>query len=287
MALDIPTTEELRQQYLANIEAEINQTTPLTKKAFNRVLASTEALTQTGLFKFGADRALQNLALTATGDDLDSIGNNYGVNRKPAEAAVLDISLPAQDGTIIPATTPFIAELNGLRYFPAASATAAAGVALLTVTCEITGVIGNLQVGDILNIGTQVAGATTQATVLAVVNTGADKETDDAYRIRILDEIRTVGGGGNAADYRRWAQEVAGVARAYPYSGRPLESGLSSEPIMRTVYVEADTSIDPDGLAPQSLLDEVRESITLDDNLSKVVPMGMASILNPYRVPAF
>lgn len=262
MAFPIPTTEELRELYLSNIETEINQTSPLTKKAFNRVLASSEALNTTPLFKFGAERAKQNLAISATGEDLNVIGENYGIIRKPAEAAVLTISLPAENGTIIPATTPFIGDLNGARYFPSASATAVGGVAILSVTAENVGVVGNLQPGDTLSIGIQIPGATTQATVDTVDNTGAEEELDDAYRIRILDEIRTVGGGGNGVDYRRWAQEVAGVTRAYPYSGRPLESGLTSEPIMRTVYVEADKTIDPDGIAPQSILDEVRTSIT-------------------------
>ena len=71
-------------------------------------------------------------------------------------------------------------------------------------------------------------------------------------------------GGGNAADYREWAQEVAGVTRAYPYSGKPVALLLESSPPDRTVYIEADTTIDPDGIAPQALLDEVRATITTD-----------------------
>jgi len=264
MSFQIPTTKELFEQFLANIEAVLNQITPLAKKAFNRVLASVEALNITPLFKFAAERAKQNLALTATGEDLDTIGENFGVVRKPAEAAVLTISLPAVNGTNIPATTPFIGDLNGVRYFPDASAVAAGGVAVLTVTAEETGVVGNLQVGDTLSIGIQIPGATTQATVDSVDNIGAEEEVDDVYRVRILDEIRAIAGGGNAADYRSWAQEVAGVARAYPFAGKPLLLLLESSPPDRTVYIEADTTIDPDGIAPQSLLDEVRDTITTD-----------------------
>ena len=39
---------------------------------------------------------------------------------------------------------------------------------------------------------------------------------------------------------------------------------LESSPPDRTVYIEADTTVDPDGIAPQSLLDEVRDTITTD-----------------------
>jgi uncharacterized phage protein gp47/JayE len=139
----------------------------------------------------------------------------------------------------------------------------------MVLTAEDAGVVGNLQIGDTLSIGTQIAGAESVATVAiitgettAILNTGTEEETDDAFRIRILDEIRAVCGGGNAADYRKWSQEVAGVTRAYPIAGKPLSLYLESSPPDRTVYIEADTTIDPDGIAPQSLLDEVREAIT-------------------------
>jgi len=369
MSLKIPTTQEQADANLANIESRINQTTPLNDKAFSRVVAIMEALQYTSLYKYGVERALQNLALTASGSDLDLIGNEYGVIRKPAEAAVLTVSLPAVDSTVIPSGTDFIGVPNGVRYFSNAQAIASGGSADFDVTAEDVGVIGNLQVSDTMSIATQIAGAETIATVTAIVNIGADEETDDAYRLRVLDEIRTEGGGSNAADYRSWSQEVAGVTRAYPYSGNPADLGsifwdlitafydsvsfsiatedtgpqgiafksdgskmymvgndndevyqytlstpwdlstasydsvsfsiagedtgsagiafksdgskmymvgftndkiyqyilnAPSVPPERTVYIEADTSIEPDGIAPQSLLDEVRDSITTD-----------------------
>ena len=131
MSLTIPTTKELKEQNLANLESNINQTSPLADKAFLRVLAAMEALQNTPLYKYAVERSLQNLALTASGDDLDKIGSEYGVNRKPAEAAQLEIDLPATDGTIIPATTSFIGDSNGERYYPDASATASGGSAII------------------------------------------------------------------------------------------------------------------------------------------------------------
>ena len=84
------------------------------------------------------------------------------------------------------------------------------------------------------------------------------------------------GGGGNTADFRSWAQEVSGVFRAYPYSGLPYGAAGTSSPADRTVYVEADTSIDPDGIAPSSLLDDVRDSITTDPDTNEArQPLGL------------
>lgn len=110
-------------------------------------------------------------------------------------------------------------------------------------------------------------------TVASTVTTGAEEETDDAYRVRVLDAQRSQGGGGNSADYRNWGQEVAGVVRCYPYSGPP--SGTSNPP-MRTVYVECATTIQADGIAPAGLLTQVRTAITTDPDTGLArQPLGL------------
>ena len=277
MAVNIPTTKQNAVQNLANIESKTNQTTPLNDKAFNRVISGTEALNQTSLYKYGVDRVKQNLIQSATGDDLSEIGSQYGIIRKAAEAAVIIIELPAITGTIIYQTVDFKGNNNNIRYIPDTDTTAVSNIATITVTAREIGVAGNLNIGDLLTIGTLVAGAESTATVTSVVNTGADAETDDSYRVRILDKVRNPGGGGNAADYRNWSQEVGGVKRAYPYSGRPVFDPVTSVPPDRTVYVEAETSIDPDGIAPTSLLDEVRESITSNLDGKTRQPLGLTN----------
>lgn len=274
MPYQIPTTLEQFEIFLANLESNLNQTSPLNPKAFNRVLSAAEAMSFTSLAKFAAYNVKQILIITSFGDGLDVHGAELDLPRKLAEATVLTATLPGTNGTLIPQTIDFIGAANGVRYFLDSSetiGTPTSDVAELTMTAETLGAVGNLQSGDTLSIGTQVAGAETVATVAvitgqteAILNTGADQETDEAYRVRLLDRIRAIFGGGNAADYRQWAQEVAGVTRAYPYAGKPILLLLESSPPDRTVYVEADTTIDPDGIAPQSLLDEVRDTITTD-----------------------
>lgn len=264
MPLVIPTTKELFDQFLALFESRLNQTIPLADKAFLRVLAIAQSIGFTTLYKFGAERARQTLALTATGSDLDVVGNEYKVTRKPAESAELLIELPATTGTTIPINVDFVGDSNNERYIPRESVVAESDVATIEVIARNPGINGNLNVDDTLTIGRQIPGILdTTATVIEVLNIGVDRETDDAYRRRILNEIRTVGGGGNSADYRTWAEEVGGVYAAYPYSGKPVGEGTSL-PGDRTVYVEATTDIDPDGIAPSALLDEVEDSINYD-----------------------
>lgn len=264
MAFILPTTQEQFDTFLANLESNLNQDSPLNDKAFLRVLAVAEAGQYTGINKWAAQAVKACLAITAIGGQLDVIGNNYGVIRKAAEPAQFTIELPALTGTIIPITNDFAGDANGIRYSIDASATAVAGIATIQITAKTTGTAGNLNVSDTLTIGSPVSGAESQAEITVITNTGTERETDNNYRIRILDIIRATPGGGNSADYRIWAQEVAGVVRAYPFAGKPVTSALASAPPDRTVYVESTTAIDPDGIPPSSLLDEVRASITAD-----------------------
>jgi uncharacterized phage protein gp47/JayE len=265
MAFTIPTTKTQADTNLAGYEAKLGQNTPINNKAFLRVLSILQAASQTQLFKYAADRALQTLALTATGENLDIIGNNFGVTRKPAEAASSQISLPAVNGTVIPVTVDFVGDSNGIRYSVDAAATASGGAASISVTARVLGALGNLSISDTLIIGTPVVGAESVATVTAVNNTGANRETDDAYRQRVLDAERLTTGGANAADYRVWSEEVGGVARAYPFAGLPIGNpGYPGAPPERTVYIESTTAIDPDGIPPASLIDDVRDNITTD-----------------------
>lgn len=217
MALNIPTTKQLFDAAKSLIESKLNQSTPVNDKAFNNVLAGIIALDQTGLYKFAAERSKQNLALTATGEDLDNIGAEYGVNRKTAEATILEIQATGSDGNVIPATSEYVGDANGLIYFPDSANTITGGVAQFNITASEPGTVGNLQPGNTVSLTSPIAGVQTQATIILIANTGAEEESDDDYRQRVLTVIRNIGGGGNAFDYRRWSEEVAGVRRAYPY----------------------------------------------------------------------
>lgn len=274
--LTIPTISDQVATNIANIESFVNQTTPTNSKAFNIVIATMEALQFYTLYKYAENRAKQNFALSAKGAALDFIGSEYGADRKKKEACNLTIELPAITGTLIPSTNAFIGVANGVRYTIDSSVTSVGGIATISITASELGIVGNLEVGDSLRIETQLAGAETVALVTVVNTVGAEDELDDVYRVRILDIIRAIGGGGNNADYRIWAQEVPGVKRAYPYSGAPIP--LATEPPDRTVYVECDVSIEPDGIAPPALLAEVRTSIETDpDTGYDRQPLGLTN----------
>jgi hypothetical protein len=132
------------------------------------------------------------------------------------------------------------------------------------MTAEEVGTSGNLQVNDTLNIVSAIAGASQAATVATIVTTGADPETDAAYRSRVLFAMRAVTGGSNATDHKIWGEEVEGVRQVFPYAGKPVGGG-TSYPGDRTLYVECDPDIDSDGIAPSGLLADVRAAVTASD----------------------
>lgn len=283
MALTIPTTADQAATNLTQIETKLNQTTPANDKAYNDITSKLEAGQFTTLYKFAVERAKMNLALTATGDDLKDLARNYGITPKGAVSTVLTFTLPST--ATIPSTVDFVGDANGVRYALDADVVPVASVATITATAQTPGTAGNLAVSDTLTIGTQVPGAESTATVTVVDTLGVEAETDDALRIRVLDKIRTEGGGGNYADYREWSQEEPGVFRGYPYAGDPafLETGLGTiSPVDITVYIQADTTIDSDGIPPQSLLDAARARIRFDpdDNgrARQPLPLGNSTL---------
>lgn len=260
MAQNFPELSTLQATYLLEFESKINQDSPLNNKAFLRILSFILALIAVMLRVELINATKENLAITASREGLIAIGNEYDLPIRNAVANVVTATLPTNtDPTVIPALTNFTAE-NGFLFYNIDPATSAASSVTLQLTCRDSGSTPNLSIGNTLAISRQISGAQTIATVTAVVTVGADEEDTEVYRQRVLDIIRAPGGGANSADYRNWAQEQEGVKRAYPYSSNPA----LDPPPYRTVYIEADESIDADGIAPGSLLTATKLTIITD-----------------------
>lgn len=274
--MTLPSTAQQIQTNLSNIEGKLNQTTPDNDKAFNKILAVEEGMAFTSLLKYAAERARANLVRSAIKDDLDRLGADYRLPRRQAVATQMTLSVPGSDGTIIVAGKIFIGEVNGALYKSTAAATIISGTAAVPVTAQVAGAAGNLTPGDVVNPQSNILGVTGSPTATSIDVTGADAESDGDYQQRILDVQQSQGGGGNASDYRNWGQSVAGVVRCYPFSGPPPGT-ITWEPPTRTVYVECSTDIDPDGVAPVSLLDQVRAAIEQDADGKDQMPLGITS----------
>jgi uncharacterized phage protein gp47/JayE len=76
------------------------------------------------------------------------------------------------------------------------------------------GSAGNLPAGTVISLASSVPNIASAVTVVSMQG-GADTETDDELRARVLQRIREPPMGGDASDYVNWALRVPGVTRAW------------------------------------------------------------------------
>lgn len=160
---------------------------------------------------------------SAEAEYLERWASIWGVTRKSAAAATGTVSVVASVGAVIPAGTAF-QSLDAVQYETDADVVIAASPTTIAITAVAVGAGGNRTAGQTLSLVSPVAGVQSSATA-SELSGGADAETDDALRGRLITRIQKPPQGGSADDYVTWALEVAGVTRAWCY---PLERGLGT-----------------------------------------------------------
>jgi uncharacterized phage protein gp47/JayE len=187
---------------------------------------------------------------------------------------LIDITVESQGGTLA-AGSQLTNSSNGVIYITIGS------VLLNSATVQATiravsdpsgeggaGTIGNLNPGDIVSFVNPLDAVARDAVVDSQVVTGANPESIEVYRQRVIDRFQKPPQGGAYADYEAWAEEVPGIINAYPYTGDP---GIVN------VYSEAtpESSGSEDGIPTQAQLDAVKASIEFDiSGLASRRPVG-------------
>lgn len=273
MNLQTPTTQEVGDNLIAQLEAELNQTIPLLPKSFMRVLAKSLAGVFILLYKYGGWVALQSFVGTASIDESEINGVSVSPLKEwgrlvgagdpnPGVQAELSVAIvvTSQGGTL-PAGTQLVGQDNGVTYLTTAAVSLNAGAVVGTVRASAdqsggdgSGAIGNLDPAAIVSFVNPLAGVRREAVVTAVTVTGADAEATAAYRQRVLDRFQQRPQGGAYADYRTWGMTVPGIANIYPYT--------SSTPGIVDIYVEASDLTD--GIPTSAQLDAVEAAINYD-----------------------
>ncbi|RSU57183.1 baseplate J/gp47 family protein [Sphingobium yanoikuyae] len=211
-----PTLTELIIRIQADITAKLPRSDSRLRRNVLNVLARVFAGVMFGLY--GLLSTLSKfLPDEAEGTMLLRWGAIMGKPRIAATAAAGNIALSGIDGSVVPAGT-IVARSDGTRYATSASATITGGSAIATITAEATGDAGNMVAGQALNFVSPIGGVNAVAVVAAGgIAGGADEESEERHRARILERMREQPAGGKATDYVAWAKEVAGVTRAWPY----------------------------------------------------------------------
>lgn len=303
-----PTVAELNANIIAQLEDKLAQTIPIFPKAFLRVLAKVLAGVVIILFKYAGFIFLQLFVAHASMEwttingkrvrPLVEWGRLIGIGDPiPAVPAELVVSVPVTTQTgSLKAGTKLIRDATRVVYEVQADVPLnAASVQARIVAVSIEGVdnsdgsgeIGNLAAGDVVSFVNTPANVASATTVVSTTVNGAEAETADAYRARIIDRFQKKPQGGAYADYQMWAEEVPEILHAYPYAGADVEPALGGpQPGTVWVFVESETEVD--GIPTDPQRDAVLANINKDvAGVATRRPVNDAVYVRPIRRTAF
>ncbi len=158
--------------------------------------------------------AKQAVPWTASAEYLEAWGALKNIFRKPAVSASGQVGFSVSDAQVIPIGT-LIRVNGGLTAVTTAVSVTAGGMTLAACTVTQTGAAGNISQGAVVTLGSPIEGIQTTGVVTGEFSGGADVETDDLFRDRILSTFAHGGENGNGSDYVSWAEAVPGVTRAW------------------------------------------------------------------------
>lgn len=239
--------------------------------------------------------ALQRWVTTADGEFLDRHGEVYGIPRLAPTYARGYVDMTGTSGTTIPRGIK-LTRADGEAYeIKTAGIVDGGGSVTLFVEAENPGSSGNAAAGTGMALTSALSGLNSDGEVAADgIGLGADEESDESYRARLLWRLRMPPHGGAAHDYVAWAREIGGVTRVFvdPLASGPGTVGVyflmddlytngipqgadvaavqayidSVHPVTAVVTVAAPTPIDVDieigSLSPDSTA--VRDAIELE-----------------------
>lgn len=156
----------------------------------------------------------QAFAVTAEGRFLDLIAKDYGLERTPAAAAVVELEFTGVINAVIPDGTSIGIENSDISFATVGDAViGSTGRTTVTARCKQAGAIGNVNADTIRLLFDPVKDIWT-VNNSRPASSGLNQESDEALRGRILYQKRNPEHGGTESDYKRWALSVTGVTYA-------------------------------------------------------------------------
>lgn len=176
-------------------------------------------ITETELNRI-ADKAFVE---TAEGEDLDRVGADYGIERRQAAAAIVNLEITGDEFAVINQNVKAV--YNNLVFtVQEYKKINSSGVATVRAKCETMGTIGNVPANTITEFLTDYAG-------LKTVNNsepsydGFNREEDEIYKQRIKDYLASDSANCNKEQYEAWAREVTGVLKAVVKGAEDMGAG--------------------------------------------------------------
>lgn len=217
MAFERPTLKELSERIQSDLEARLGASGKVLRRSVIAVFARVFAGIAHLLYGYLDWLSNQIFPDTAETEYLDRIASIYNVTRKAASFSQGNLTFSGQVGGVIPAGT-VVKRSDGLEYETDIELTLSGLTGTVAITCLTAGATGNAAAGTTLSLVSPIALVSSTATVASGgLTEGADQESDEDLRARVISRIQDPPHGGRKKDYEQWALAISGVTRAWVY----------------------------------------------------------------------
>lgn len=224
MAFQRPTLPELIDRTQQDLVSRLALAGPVLRRSLVHVLARVVAGAAHMLHGHVEYLSRQIFPDRSDRDFLVRQASLFGIRPHPATFAEAEALASGTDGALIPARS-LLLRADGAEYETTTDEVIAKGSARLSLTARIASAEGSLEKDTTLSFESPLPGVTGTVVVTASAARGADEESTDSLRARLIARMQSPPHGGNAADYVAWAREVPGVTRAW---ASPREMGAGS-----------------------------------------------------------
>lgn len=264
MAFDRPTLRELITQMTTDAEREAGA--KQLRQSNLRVLPKVFAYACHGLYGFITWILKQLFPDTAEKQFLERQASIQGIYRRAASKATGTLTVSYTEGATLPVGTIFMSD-DQTRY--ETTAEPEVGSYTVPVQCLDAGTIGNREEGQTYTLVSPVTGVDAEA-VGSEMAGGAEAESDESLRERLLYRLRNPLRGGTATDYVAWAKEVPGVTRAWCF---PKEQGIGTVVVRFATDELTDDGVPTLGMV-QIVADHIAESAPVTAATTVVAPVA-------------
>jgi uncharacterized phage protein gp47/JayE len=214
-----PTLAVLQAGVASDIAASLNGADALLRFSNLNVTAKAQAGLANLHYGYLDWIAKQAVPFTCTDEFLVGWAALKNVYKKPAISASGSVTFNGINGTLIPAGSGIVRG-DGIAGTSTADVVVTGGIAIVSMTINpdltgLTGAFGNTAIGVAMTLSKSIDGVQAGGVVSVPLTGGADIESDDTFRSRMLFAYQNAPQGGSKTDYEAWAKNVPGVTRAW------------------------------------------------------------------------
>lgn len=167
-----------------------------------------------------------------------------------ATFAIGNIQFSGVDTTILPLDTLLVRD-DGVEYITTAPGTVVSGSVIVPIICTTAGEIGNAPANTVLSLSSPIVDISDTGFLTGTgAEGGVEADTKDIILQNLLNRLQNPPMGGSDSDYKRIAEDVAGVEKGFPFEN---QAGTAKVLGSVTVVIKGVTPIIPSS----TLLDEV------------------------------